>query len=209
MTEPASPSSQRPSAICVFCGSSPGFDPAHRYLAQRLGAALAEAGHTLIYGGGHVGLMGEVADAVLAAGGSVVGVMTEDLVAAEIAHRGLTKLEITPDMHARKARMAELSDGVIVLPGGFGTWEEALEQLTWTQLGIDTSPVVFLDADGFYDPLFALFDQAVEAGFLKTANRDLARRATSAQAAVTAALAPLEGWTPKWQTATGEDLPGN
>ena len=136
--------------ICVFCGSSSGSDPVFVNAALSLGATIANDGHRLVYGGGHVGLMGVVADAALAAGGSVTGVMTEQLVAAEVAHRGLTELEVTATMHARKARMAELSDGVIVLPGGFGTLDETFEMITWNQLGLVAVPVVFLDVNSYF-----------------------------------------------------------
>lgn len=151
-----------------------------------------------MYGGGHVGLMGEVADAVLAAGGTVTGVMTEQLMAAEIAHLGLTELEITPSMHARKARMAELSDGVIVLPGGFGTLDEAFEMITWNQLGLVAVPVVFLDVAGYFDPLFEFIDASVSAGFVSAANAALARRASTAENAVGLALSTPDAYVPKW-----------
>jgi len=114
-------------------------------MAEALGTAIVEAGHRLVYGGGNVGLMGIVADAVIAGGGDVIGVITEQLLALEVGHDGLTELEVLPDMHSRKARMAELADGFVVLPGGFGTYEEAFEVLSWNQLGIVSTPVVFLD----------------------------------------------------------------
>ena len=133
------------STICVFCGSSSGNDSAYRDAATELGTAIAHGGHALVYGGGDVGLMGVVADAVLAAGGEVTGVITEQLLALEVGHDSLTALEVMSDMHTRKARMAELADGVVVLPGGFGTYEEAFEVLTWNQLGIVSAPIIFLD----------------------------------------------------------------
>ncbi len=166
--------------------------------ARALGAAIAAGGHRLVYGGGHVGLMGEVADSALSAGGSVVGVMTEQLVAAEVAHLGLTELEIAPGMHARKARMAELSDGVVVLPGGFGTLDEAFEMITWNQLGLVAVPVVFVDVAGYFAPLFEFIDTSVAAGFVSDANAALARRASTVEHAMTLALLPADAYTPKW-----------
>ena len=185
-------------AICVFCGSSSGSDPAFVDAALRLGTALAEGGHELVYGGGHVGLMGVVADAALAAGGPVTGVMTEQLVAAEIAHLGLTSLEITSSMHARKARMAQLSDGVVVLPGGFGTLDEAFEMITWNQLGLVAVPVVFLDVAGYFRPLFEFVDGSVERGFVSASNASLLRRVTTVDEALVAVTTPVDGVTPKW-----------
>jgi uncharacterized protein (TIGR00730 family) len=185
-------------AICVFCGSSSGSDPAFVDAARSLGAAIAVGGHRLVYGGGHVGLMGEVADAALASGGMVTGVMTEQLVAAEVAHLGLTELEITSSMHARKARMAALSDGVIVLPGGFGTLDETFEMITWNQLGLVAVPVVFLDVAGYFDPLFEFIDASVAAGFVSAANAALARRASSVESAVGLVLSTPDAHSPKW-----------
>lgn len=185
-------------AICVFCGSSSGSGPAFVDTARRLGAAIAGGGHDLVYGGGHVGLMGVVADAALAAGGPVTGVMTEQLVAAEVAHLGLTSLEITSTMHERKARMAELSDGVIVLPGGFGTLDEAFEMITWNQLGLVAVPVVFLDVAGYFEPLFAFVDSTVARGFVSAANAALLRRASSVEEALLAVTSPADRFAPKW-----------
>ncbi len=185
-------------AICVFCGSSSGSDPVFSDTARSLGAAIASGGHRLVYGGGHVGLMGVVADAVLAEGGDVTGVMTEQLVAAEVAHLGLTELEIVPSMHARKARMAELSDGVIVLPGGFGTLDEAFEMITWNQLGLVTAPVVFLDVGGYFEPLFEFIDASVAADFVSVANAGLARRAAVVDEALELAVSAPDTFTPKW-----------
>jgi uncharacterized protein (TIGR00730 family) len=186
------------SAICVFCGSSSGSDPAFSEAARSLGATIAARGHRLVYGGGHVGLMGVVADAALAAGGSVTGVMTEQLVSAEVAHLGLNELEVVSTMHARKARMAELSDGVIVLPGGFGTLDETFEMITWNQLGLVAVPVVFLDVAGYFAPLFDFIDASVSTGFVSRANAALARRAVSVVDAVEQAVAAPDSYTPKW-----------
>ena len=182
----------------MFCGSSSGFDPAFAEAAVEVGQAIAGGGHQMVYGGGHVGLMGIVADAVLNGGGSVTGVITEHLVGAEVAHGELTALEVTASMHERKARMAELSDGVIVLPGGFGTLDESFELLTWNQLGLIAAPVVFLDVDGFFDPLFAFIDGAVRSGFIKQHHGGLAQRSAHADEAVRLATAPPAAFAPKW-----------
>jgi len=165
--------------LCVFCGSNAGHDPRYRAAAEELGGLLAERGVELVYGGGNVGLMGAVADACLAAGGTVIGVIPEALVGKEVAgrhvdHRALTRLEVVDSMHTRKARMAELSDGFIALPGGFGTFEEFCEILTWGQLGFHAKPVGLLNVNHFYDPLLALFDHAVREGFLREQNRAMA-----------------------------------
>jgi hypothetical protein len=184
--------------ICVFCGSSSGSDTVFVHAARSLGSAIAAGGHRLVYGGGHVGLMGEVADSVLAAGGEVIGVMTEQLVAAEVAHLGLTELEVTASMHARKARMAELSDGVIVMPGGFGTLDETFEMITWNQLGLVAVPVVFLDVADYFAPLFEFIDASVSAGFVSSANAALARRASTVEDAVSLVLSTPDPYVPKW-----------
>ena len=165
--------------ICVFCGSNVGHDPRYRAEAERLGGLLAGRGIELVYGGGNVGLMGVIADACLAAGGTVIGVIPEALIGKEVAgrvvdHRGLTRLEVVASMHIRKARMAELADGFIALPGGFGTFEEFCEILTWGQLGFHVKPMGLLNINGFYDPLLALFERAVAEGFLRNENRAMA-----------------------------------
>ena len=160
-------------SICVFCGSRPGTDPAYEVAARCLGQALAQANITLVYGGGNVGLMGVVADAALEAGGEVVGVIPEALMRREIGHPGLTKLHIVASMHERKAKMAELSDGFVALPGGTGTLEEFFEVLTWAQLGEHEKPCGLLDIAGYYGPLLAVFDHMVEKGFLKDHHREM------------------------------------
>jgi uncharacterized protein (TIGR00730 family) len=165
--------------ICVFCGSNAGHDPRYRAAAEQLGGMLAERSIELVYGGGNVGLMGAIADSCLAAGGTVIGVIPEALVGKEVAgrhvdHRALTRLEVVDSMHTRKARMAGLSDGFIALPGGFGTFEEFCEILTWGQLGFHAKPVGLLNVNHFYDPLLALFDHAVREGFLREQNRAMA-----------------------------------
>ncbi len=157
--------------ICVFCGSSPGADPAFAAGAAALGRAIAAAGLGLVYGGASVGLMGIVADAALAAGGEVIGVLPEALRARELAHPGLTALHITPSMHARKALMADLADGFVALPGGIGTFEELFEIWTWGQLGDHAKPVALLDVAGFYRPLVAFLDGVVAAGFVRPVHR--------------------------------------
>lgn len=156
---------------CVFCGSSSGFTPVYIEAARELGGALAKNGIGLVYGGAHVGMMGALADAALAEGGHVTGVIPESLVAREIAHTQLSDLRIVATMHQRKALMADLSDAFIAMPGGFGTLDEFCEVLTWSQLGLHAKPCGLLNTAGYYDPLLALFDRAVSDGLLKPANR--------------------------------------
>lgn len=158
-------------SVCVYCGSNPGSRPIYTERAIALGDRLAKDGLALVYGGGNVGLMGVVADAVLAAGGEVIGVIPEQLVGWEVAHRGVTRLEVVPNMHERKARMFDLSDGFVALPGGFGTLDEMFEMLTWRQLGIGNKPCAFLDVDGFYAPLVAMMDRMVAEGFVHAEQR--------------------------------------
>ena len=159
--------------ICVFCGSSAGGSAAYGAAARALGTLLARRGLGLVYGGASVGLMGAVADAALAGGGEVVGVIPGALAAKEIAHAGLTRLEVVASMHERKARMAELADGFVALPGGMGTLEELSEVLTWAQLGIHDKPCALLDVDGYWRPLVAFLDHAVEERFLRPEHRAL------------------------------------
>ncbi len=153
-------------SICVYCGSNSGSRPAYAERAMALGERIAREGLTLVYGGGNVGLMGVVADAVLQAGGEVVGVIPQQLVDWEVAHRDVTRLEIVGSMHERKARMFDLSDAFVALPGGFGTMDEMFEMLTWRQLGLGDKPCAFLDVDDFYDPLLAMMDRMVAERFL-------------------------------------------
>jgi uncharacterized protein (TIGR00730 family) len=159
--------------VCVFCGSSTGTHPEYRDAAVRLADALNSRGIELVFGGGRVGLMGIVADAVLAGGGHVIGVIPHALVAREVAHRDLPDLRVVASMHERKAVMAELSDAFIALPGGFGTFEEFCEVITWTQLGLHRKRCGLLNVRGFYDSLLAQFDRAVADGFLTRSNREL------------------------------------
>jgi uncharacterized protein (TIGR00730 family) len=186
------------SRVCVFCGSNVGASDRFADTARELGVALARRGLGVVYGGGRVGLMGILADAALGAGGEVVGVMPRHLAAREVGHRSLTRLEIVDSMHARKARMAELADGVIALPGGFGTFEEVIEMLTWNQLGLVATPVVFLDVDGFYAPLLDFFDAAVDAGFLRSSHRSIARHAGDVEEAIALVTAPVAVVEHKW-----------
>ena len=161
-------------SICVFCGANPGNDPVYAAGARAMGVEIARRGLTLVYGGGAVGLMGVVANAALEAGGEVHGVIPRALREKEIGHNDLTRLEVVDTMHIRKARMAELSDGFIAMPGGIGTFEELFEIWTWGQLGIHEKPLGLLNIAGFYDPLAAFLDGTVEAGFLKQAHRAMA-----------------------------------
>jgi uncharacterized protein (TIGR00730 family) len=153
------------SSLCVYCASSDGADPAHRETARRLGQLLAEHGVRLVYGGGRVGLMGIVADAVLAAGGKVTGVIPYHLEAREVGHKDVTELIVVDSMHGRKHRMFELADAFAVLPGGLGTLDETIEIITWRQLGLHDKPIVLIDDDGYWAPLFDLVDHAIAKGF--------------------------------------------
>jgi uncharacterized protein (TIGR00730 family) len=177
----------------VYCGSANGNDPAFLAEAKALGAAIAASGLGLVYGGACVGLMGAVADAALAGGSEVVGVLPEVLAGKEIAHAGLTRLELVPNMHKRKARMAALADAFLVLPGGYGTLEELLEVVTWAQLRIHAKPCILINTAGYWNGLLTFLDSAVAAGFLKQKNRELLRVASCAEEAVAMAVAvPIE-----------------
>lgn len=171
-------------AVCVFCGSSLPSDPRFARAAASLGALLAARDIGLVYGGGRVGLMGAVADACLAGGGRVTGVIPEGLLAREVGHASLTELHRVGSMHERKQLMYDLSDGFVALPGGLGTLEELAEVTTWSQLGIHRKPVVLLDVAGFWDPLVAQLDVMVSSGLLRSANRELVRRTGSAAGAL-------------------------
>ena len=157
--------------ICVYCGSNTGIDPAYAGKARALGQRMAADGLALVYGGGNVGLMGILADAVLAGGGEVIGVIPQQLVDWEVAHRNVTRLEVVDSMHARKARMFALSDGFIALPGGFGTLDEMFEMLTWRQLGLGKKPCAFLDVGDFWQPLMTMLDTMVRERFLHAEQR--------------------------------------
>lgn len=164
--------------ICVFCGSSMGVKPAYKQAAIALGKALAQRKLGLVYGGGNVGLMGTVADATLAAGGEVIGVIPDFMVAKEIAHTGLTQLHIVESMHERKTMMAQLSDAFVALPGGYGTLEEFCEILTWAQLGLHQKPFAVFNIKGYYDSLLKFLDQAVTEEFLRPIHRSLVLEAS-------------------------------
>jgi uncharacterized protein (TIGR00730 family) len=159
--------------VCVFCGSNRGARREYREAARRMGEAITRRGIALVYGGGNVGLMGDIADTVLEAEGEVIGVIPEALVAREVAHTGLTELRVVGSMHERKAMMADLSDAFIAMPGGFGTFEEFCEVLTWSQLGLHQKPCGLLNISGYYDHLLALFDHAADEQFVPPAHRSL------------------------------------
>lgn len=180
--------------VCVFCGSSEGTRPDYLDTATARGETLAGRGIGLVYGGAHVGLMGRVADACRAAGGEVTGVIPERLVDAEVAHTGLDDLRVVGSMHERKALMADLSDGFVALPGGFGTFEEFCEVVTWSQLGLHPvpKPCGLLDVAGYYAPLVALFDRGVDEGFIRPVHRGLVLDGDDPGALLDA----LAAWTP-------------
>jgi len=185
-------------SVCVFCGSSFGNDPALRDAAESLGRAIAAGGHQLVYGGGRVGLMGAIADATLDAGGKVIGIIPEALEAREVAHTGLTELVVTDSMHSRKQAMCDRSDGIVTLPGGYGTLDEVMEILTWNQIGTTRKPVAFLDVGGYYGKLFEFLDGAVEAGLINETHRSMAQRTTSVEEALAIASGPPPDIASKW-----------
>lgn len=160
-------------SVCLFCGSNKGVRPEYVAAAAAFGRTLAEEGITLVYGAGKVGLMGVAADAALAAGGKVIGVIPEFLKAKEVAHMGLSELYVTETMHQRKAMMAEMADGFVALPGGFGTFDELFEILTWAQLSVHDKPVGLLDVAAYFQPLLALSRHAVAEGFVPASNMEL------------------------------------
>ena len=186
--------------ICVFCGSNSGSDPAYSEAARNLGRLLARNGIGLVYGGGSVGLMGEVADAVLSAGGEAIGVIPHALWAREVGHHGLTDLRIVETMHDRKALMADLADAFMALPGGLGTLEEIFEIWTWSQLGLHAKPVGFLDVNGFYESLMVFLDRAARERFVKETHRAIALIDSDPERL----LRRFDEWTPprveKWIT---------
>ncbi|MGE8503506.1 MAG: TIGR00730 family Rossman fold protein [Pseudomonas sp.] len=185
-------------SVCVFCGASPGASPIYREAAEALGQHLAERGIRLIYGGGAVGLMGVVADAALNAGGEVIGIIPQSLERAEIGHRGLTCLEVVDGMHARKARMAELADAFIALPGGLGTLEELFEVWTWGQLGYHAKPLGLLEVNGFYSKLGGFLDHLVAERFVRPQHREMLQIADSPQNLLDALNEWRPSVTPKW-----------
>ncbi len=159
-------------SICVFCGSSDSVHADYKAAAYKMGMTLAERGIHLIYGGGKTGLMGEVANGALSAGGEVIGVIIPSMNTHALAHTGLTRMDVAPDMHGRKARMHELADGYIALPGGFGTWDELFETITWAQTGAHEKPVGLLNVKKYYEPLLAAMDHAVAEGFVFAEHRN-------------------------------------
>ncbi|OEC46401.1 Rossman fold protein, TIGR00730 family [Pseudomonas sp. 1D4] len=185
-------------SVCVFCGASPGAKPIYQRAASDLGRTLAERGITLVYGGGAVGLMGTVADAALAAGGEVIGIIPRSLEEAEIGHKGLSRLEVVDGMHARKARMAELADAFIALPGGLGTLEELFEVWTWGQLGYHSKPLGLLEVNSFYGKLTEFLDHLVEERFVRDQHRGMLQVGGTPDQL----LGRLEAWqptvAPKW-----------
>jgi uncharacterized protein (TIGR00730 family) len=160
-------------SVCVYCGSSLGANPRHAEAARQLGTALAGHGIRLVYGGGRIGLMGQIADAVLAGGGQVIGVIPEHLQVQEKGHRGITELHVVASMHERKNLMFELSDAFVILPGGFGTLDEAFEMLTWRQLQLHDKPILFLNIDDYWTPFGTLVDQFIAEGFARENSRRL------------------------------------
>ena len=195
-------------SVCVFCGSNPGRRPGYMAGAADLGRILAARGTRVVYGGAHVGLMGALADAVLAAGGEIIGVIPGLLVDAEVAHPGLSELRVTGSMHERKALMAELADGFIALPGGIGTLEEFAEIVTWAQLGLHAKPTALLNVLGYYDELLRFLDHATEERFVRPVYREqILARPSAAEL-----LAAMDGWTApprtpaKWIDADGSDI---
>ncbi len=173
-----------PRAVCVFCGSHSGSRPEFGQAARRLGAVLAAADVTLVFGGGRVGLMGAVADGCLQAGGRAIGVIPRALLERELGHTGLSQLHIVDSMHARKAMMVELADGFVALPGGMGTFDELFEALTWAQLGIHAKPIALINIEHYFDPLLAMVDQAQQAGFVNQPSRALLRSCRSVDGAL-------------------------
>ena len=166
-------------SVCVFCGSAPGARPSYSRAAEELGAAFAKQGITLVYGGGKLGLMGIVADAVLAAGGRVVGVIPRMLIERECAHPNLTRQHVVDTMHERKTLMADMSDGFVGLPGGMGTFDELVEIITWAQLGLHAKPVVLANVENYFAPLYAMLDHAVQEKFVTPESRARWRNADS------------------------------
>jgi uncharacterized protein (TIGR00730 family) len=185
-------------SLCVFCGSSFGYRPAYRAAAAMVGRTLAERGIRLVYGGGKIGLMGAVADAALAAGGDVVGIIPQHLMEKEVGHGGLPDLRIVDTMHERKALMADLSDGFLALPGGYGTFEELFEIVTWSQLGLHPKPCGLLNTDGFYDPLLNLLDHATAEGFIRQEHRELVMVDASFDRLLAAFATFVPPASPKW-----------
>ena len=186
------PPSESPRRVAVYCGSADGNDPAFLLEAAALGQAIAAAGMGLVYGGASVGLMGAVADAALVGGAEVIGVLPDVLAGKEIAHARLSRLELVSTMHQRKARMADLADAFLILPGGYGTLEELLEAVTWAQLALHAKPCILINTIGYWNGLLTFLDTAVAAGFLKSKNRNLLLVADTARNAVALAKSLID-----------------
>jgi len=184
--------------VCVFCGANPGARPVYADVARALGEHIAAEGMDLVYGGGKVGLMGVVADAAMQAGAEVDGVIPEALMQREVGHGSVTRLHVVRSMHERKAMMAELSDGFVILPGGFGTLEEVFEVLTWSQLGLHGKGAVFLDVEGYWQGMMLLLDSMQREGFLKPEHRLLAMRAETPEQAIALLRNFRAPAVPKW-----------
>ncbi|SEO77913.1 hypothetical protein SAMN02800692_2094 [Luteibacter sp. UNC138MFCol5.1] len=195
-------------SLCVYCGSSSGAHPEYTEAAWAFGTRMAQEGIALVYGGGKVGLMGTVADAVIAGGGRVIGVIPRQLVEKEVAHTGLTELHVVETMHQRKTRMYELSDAFVALPGGFGTMDEMFEMLTWAQLGLHAYPCAFLDVRGFYRSLAATMDHMVSEGFVKAVQRDQVWFGDGIDALFAWMRGYESTYVPKWITPTSVDSIG-
>jgi uncharacterized protein (TIGR00730 family) len=187
--------------LCVFCGSNPGHDPAYRALAEEVGRVLAREGIAIVFGGGHIGLMGALADAALAARGEVIGVIPQALIDREIGHTGLTELRVVGSMHERKALMADLVDGFVALPGGIGTLEELFEMWTWAQLGLHRKPCGLIEVTGFFAPLLTFLDRLVVAGFVKPEHRAMLLEAASPEELLACFRAYEPPAIPKWITS--------
>jgi uncharacterized protein (TIGR00730 family) len=165
--------------VCIFCGSSKGINPAYAEAAKELGALLPKYNMNLVYGGGNVGLMGIVADAVMESGGKVIGIIPDFLLKREVGHRGITELEVVESMHERKKRMADLANAFIALPGGWGTLEELSEVLTWRQLGLIKNPIAILNINNFFDPLLDQLRRMIQEGYVKPENLEMLQVETS------------------------------
>jgi len=188
--------------VCVFCGSSPGHRQDYRDAATALAQEMAARNVALVFGGGRVGLMGHLADAVLAAGGHAIGVIPHFMIERELAHQGLPDLRVVQSMHERKALMASLSDAFVAMPGGFGTFEELCEAITWTQLGLHRKRCGLLNVRGFYTPLLTLFDRAVEEGFVRDDTREILVAGEDPASLLDVLATPLSAPEPRWIRST-------
>ena len=189
--------------VCIFCGSSPGTDPAFAVAARSLATGLVTAGFEVVYGGARCGLMGMVADAALEAGGRVIGVLPRALEAKELAHPRLTRLHLVDSMHERKALMADLSDAFVAIPGGFGTLDEFCEVLTWAQLGIHSKPCGLLNVGGYFDGFLMQVRTAIAAGLTRSEHGALIRTATTPEELIQRLREPVSGVIPKWMESDG------